>query len=153
MQVTYVEAAGTLKSAAWTLPVAASVPAIFTLDATDTGQAAVVNQDNSINGAASPALRGSVISIYSTGEGQTSPAGVTGSVSLSTSAKPLLPVTVKIGGIDAVVQYAGSTPGLVAGLLQVNAVVPSLIASGASVPVTVSVGGVSSQGGVTIAVK
>ena len=153
MQVTYGAAAGTLKTAAWTLPVAASVPAIFTLDATGTGQAAVVNQDNSINGAASPAPRGSVISIYATGEGQTSPGGVTGSVSSSTGPKPLLPVTVKVGGIDAVVQYAGSAPGLVAGLLQVNAVVPPSIASGASVPVAVSVGGLSSQRGVTIAVK
>jgi uncharacterized protein (TIGR03437 family) len=60
---------------------------------------------------------------------------------------------VKIGGIDAVVQYAGSAPNLVAGLLQVNAVVPTSIAPGASVPVTVSVGGASSQRNVTIAVK
>lgn len=153
MQVTYAAAAGTLKTAAWTLPVGASAPAIFTVDATGTGQAAVVNQDSSINGAANPAARGSTISIYATGEGETTPAGVTGSVSSSTGPKPLLPVTVKIGGIDAVVQYAGSAPGLVAGLLQVNAVVPPSIASGASVPVAVSVGGLSSQRGVTIAVK
>ncbi len=153
MQVTYVAAAGTLKTAAWTLPVAASAPAIFTVDSTGTGQAAIVNQDSSINGAANPAARGSTISIYATGEGETAPAGVTGSVSSSSGAKPLLPVAVTIGGIDAVVQYAGSAPGLVAGLLQVNAVVPPSIAPGASVPVTVSVGGVASQRGVTIAVK
>ena len=153
MQVTYVAAAGTLKTTAWTLPVAASAPAIFTLDATGTGQAAIVNQDNSLNGAANPAARGSTISIYATGEGETTPAGVTGSVSSSSGAKPLLPVAVKIGGIDAVVQYAGSAPNLVAGLLQVNAVVPTSIAPGASVPVTVSVGGASSQRNVTIAVK
>jgi uncharacterized protein (TIGR03437 family) len=74
-------------------------------------------------------------------------------VSSSTGAKPLLPVTVKIGGIDAVVQFAGSAPGLVAGLLQVNAAIPPSIAPGASVPVTVSIGSESSQRGVTIAVK
>jgi uncharacterized protein (TIGR03437 family) len=35
----------------------------------------------------------------------------------------------------------------------VNAVVPQGIATGAAVPITVSVGGVLSQAGVTIAVK
>jgi uncharacterized protein (TIGR03437 family) len=113
----------------------------------------VLNEDNSINGAANPAARGSTISIYATGEGQTAPAGVTGSVSTGSGTKPLVPVTVKIGGLDAVVQYAGSSSGLVAGVLQVNAVVPGSIAPGTAVPVMVSVGGASSQQGVTIAVR
>jgi uncharacterized protein (TIGR03437 family) len=60
---------------------------------------------------------------------------------------------VTIGGVPAVVQYAGSAPESIAGLLQVNAVVPQGIATGAAVPVTISVGGVVSQAGVTIAVK
>jgi uncharacterized protein (TIGR03437 family) len=65
----------------------------------------------------------------------------------------MLPVTVTIGGIGATVQYAGSAPGEVAGLLQVNAVVPQGVSRGAAVPVTVSVGGIASQAGVTIAVN
>ena len=51
------------------------------------------------------------------------------------------------------VQYAGGASGLVAGVMQVNAVVPKGIASGSAVPVTIEVGGVSSQAGVTLAVK
>jgi uncharacterized protein (TIGR03437 family) len=153
VQVTYAASAGGLQTAAWVLPVVASAPAIFTVDATGTGQAAVLNRDNSVNGAANPAVRGSIISIYATGEGQTSPSGVTGSVTPSNTKSPLLPLTVKIGGIDATVQYAGSAPGEVAGVLQVNAVVPPSVSPGSAVPVTVNVGGVASQSGVTIAVK
>jgi uncharacterized protein (TIGR03437 family) len=51
------------------------------------------------------------------------------------------------------VQYAGSAPGEIAGLLQVNAVVPQGVGPGSVVPVTVSVGGIASQAGVRIAVK
>jgi uncharacterized protein (TIGR03437 family) len=112
-----------------------------------------VNQDGTVNSAANPAARGSVISIYATGEGQTSPAGITGSVTGSNVKTPLLPVTVTIGGIGATVQYAGSAPGSVAGLLQVNAVVPAGASPGSAIPVVVNVGGISSQGGVTIAVN
>ena len=60
---------------------------------------------------------------------------------------------VTIGGMGAVVQYAGSAPYAVEGVLQVNAVVPPRIAPGAAVPVTMSVGGIASQARVTIAVS
>jgi uncharacterized protein (TIGR03437 family) len=153
VQVVYAAAAGTVQTAAWVLPVAAAAPGVFTLDATGTGPSAVLNQDGSVNSAPNPAARGSIISIYATGEGQTSPAGVTGSVTPSNTKAPTLPVTVTIGGIGATVQYAGSAPGEVAGLLQVNAVVPQGVSRGVAVPVTVSVGGIASQAGVTIAVN
>jgi uncharacterized protein (TIGR03437 family) len=153
MQMTYAAATGALQTSAWTLPVAAAAPGVFTLDATGTGQAAVVNQDGTINSATNPAARGSVISIYATGEGQTAPAGVTGTVTASNAPAPLLPVTVKIAGIAAVVEYARSAPYQVAGVLQVNAVVPQGVAPGQAVPVTVSAGGIASQAGVTIAVQ
>ncbi len=144
---------GGVTSAGWSVPVAASAPGIFTLGAAGLGQGAVLNQDNSVNGASNPAARGSVIQIYATGEGQTSPPGVTGSVIGTDLKRPILPVTVSIGGQDAVVQYKGSAGDSVAGLLQVNAIVPQSVIPGAAVPVIVSVGGVPSQGGVTVAVQ
>jgi len=153
MQVIYAAANGTLETAGWTLPVVPSAPGIFTLDATGTGQAAAVNQDGSINSGTNPAPVGSVISIYAAGEGQTSPPGVTGSVAQSAAISPLLPVSVTIGGMGAAVQYAGSAPGEVEGLLQVNAVVPHATAPGSAVPLTVTVGGIAAQTGVTIPVK
>jgi uncharacterized protein (TIGR03437 family) len=133
--------------------VGAAEPGVFTVDSTGTGLGAIVNQDGTVNGAVNPAARGSVVSIFATGEGQTSPPGVTGSVTGSGLKTPLQQVTVAIGGIGATVQYAGSAPGSVAGLLQVNAVVPAGVSPGSAVPVIVSVGGISSQAGATIAVK
>ena len=59
---------------------------------------------------------------------------------------------VTIGGQNAKALYAGAAPGLVAGLLQVNAVVPAGVASGDQ-PIVVTVGTVASQTGVTVAVK
>ena len=144
---------GGVKSAAWAIPVAASAPGIFTLASSGLGAAAVLNEDNSVNGPSNPAARGSIIQIYATGEGQTSPPGVTGSVTGSDLKTPVLSVKVTIGGQDAFVQYAGSAGVAVAGLLQVNAVVPQSVAPGAAVPITVSVGGVPSQNGVTLAVQ
>jgi uncharacterized protein (TIGR03437 family) len=153
MQVSYVGASGTLQTSAWALPVASSSPGVFTVDATATGQAAVVNEDGTVNSATNPARRGSIVSIYATGEGQTSPEGVTGSVVQSGGAHPVQSVTVTIGGTDAAVQYAGAAPDQVAGLLQVNAVVPALMAPGTAVPLTVRIGGVPSQAGVSISVR
>jgi len=139
-------------SATWGVPLAPAAPAIFTASATGQGQGAVVNQDTSINGPANPAPRGTVISIYATGEGLTTPGGVTGSVN-SGVIVPRLPVTVKIGGLDAYVTFAGEAPGDVAGVLQVNAVVPAGVAAGPAVPVAIAVGGTPSQNGVTMAVQ
>jgi uncharacterized protein (TIGR03437 family) len=144
---------GGVMSAAWTIPVAASAPGIFTLGSSGLGLAAVLNQDNSINSASNPAPRGSIIQIYATGEGQTSPSGVTGSVIGTDLKRPEQTVKVAIGGQDAPVQYAGSAGDSVAGLLQVNVVVPQTVVPGATIPISITVGGVPSQSGVTIAVS
>jgi uncharacterized protein (TIGR03437 family) len=48
-----------------------SVPGIFTKTQTGTGQAAALNQDGSPNSEANPAARGSTVSLFATGEGQT----------------------------------------------------------------------------------
>ena len=130
--------------AAWVLPVVGVTPGIFTIDGTGTGQGAIVNQDGTVNSAANPAARGSIVSIYMTGQGGASPA-LTG----------ILPtnVSVTIGEIATTVQYAGQAPGEIAGLTQVNAVVPQGVAAGPAVPVVVGIGGVQSQAGVTMAVK
>jgi uncharacterized protein (TIGR03437 family) len=60
-------------------------------------------------------------------------------------------VKVTIGGQTANVNFAGGAPGAVAGVIQVNAQIPSGITVGA-VPVVVQVGTSNSQPGVTIAV-
>jgi len=139
-------------TAAISVPIASSVPGIFTLDSTGVGPGAVVNQDGSINTAGTPAKIGDIISIYATGEGQTSPTGVDGKPASIPLPQPILPVTVTIGGQLVKPQYAGGAFGEVAGLMQINAQIPSGIQPGNAVPVVVLVGGVPSQAGVTIAV-
>jgi hypothetical protein len=87
-----------------------------------------------------------------TGEGQTTPAGVNGMPATTTFPKPLLPVTVIIGGKEVTPEYAGAAPYMVAGVIQINARVPTDIAAG-NAEVVIKVGNNTSQGGITLAVK
>ena len=61
--------------------------------------------------------------------------------------------TVTIGTDTVAPDYAGSVPGSIAGLVQINAAVPNTVKPGKQVPVLITVGGVTSPTGVTIAVK
>uniref|UniRef100_Q026Q6 BACON domain-containing protein n=1 Tax=Solibacter usitatus (strain Ellin6076) TaxID=234267 RepID=Q026Q6_SOLUE len=130
---------GGLTSAAWAIPVAATSPGIF----------AALNQDNTLNAAANPAPRGSIVQIFATGEGQTSPAGITGSVTGTNLKTQLADVKVTIGGEPAPVQFAGSAANAVAGLFQVNAVVPQSAAAG-SLELRLSVGGVETVSSIVV---
>lgn len=116
------------------VPVSTAAPGIFTT-ANGTGPAAANNQDGSLNSASNPADRGSVISLYATGGGS-APTGA----------------TVSIGGYAADVLYAGPAPGF-QGLMQINVTVPAGFLAPGIQPVVITVAGVSSQPGVTIAVR
>ena len=142
-----------VSSTTMSLNVAATNPGIFTANSSGSGQGAITNANYTLANTANPAPRGGAILIYATGEGQTNPAGVTGSVIGTNLKNPVAPVTVTIGGQSAQVLYAGSAPGDVSGVFQVNAVVPSNITPGSAVPVVVTVGSASSQSNVTIAVQ
>jgi uncharacterized protein (TIGR03437 family) len=111
-----------------------SVPAVFTVGS-GSGQAAALNQDGSLNSIANPASPGEVVVLYLTGGGQS------GS-----------PVSVQIGNSASDVLYAGPAPGFL-GLMQINARVPPGLQQIGSLAVTVTVGGVPSQAGVTIAMR
>jgi uncharacterized protein (TIGR03437 family) len=139
-------------SAPVTVPVAAVAPALFTADSSGKGQAAASNQDGTVNGAAHPAKVGSYISLWLTGAGQTNPAGVDGQPGAAPLPQPVAAVSVTIGGQSVTPQYAGQAPTAVAGVMQINAQIPSGTQAGNAVPVVVQVGGVSTQAGVTIAV-
>ena len=64
---------------------------------------------------------------------------------------PVAELSVTIGGQNAIVQYAGAAPTLVAGVLQINVVVPSGLQG--NQPVVVTIGGKSSPVGVTVAIR
>ena len=57
-----------------------------------------------------------------------------------------------IGGQPAVVAFYGEAPGMVSGVMQLNVQIPANAASG-KLPIAVTVGGNSSQSGVTMSVR
>jgi len=136
-----------------TVPVHAATPAIFSLDASGVGPGAILNQDNSINSTGNPAARLSVIALYCTGGGVTTPASgdgaVIGDASFVLSQTPV----VTIGGVNASVKYAGAAPGAVAGLTQINVEVPAGVTPALAWPVIVKIGDFTGTSGVTVAVK
>jgi uncharacterized protein (TIGR03437 family) len=135
-----------------TLPVSTAAPAMFAASAP--GQGAILNGDLSANSPAHPAARGSWTSIYATGSGLLSPSVADGTI-VSAANLPLsvAPISVTIGGQAATVSYQGGAPGLVAGVMQINAQVPAGITPGPAVPVTISVGGTAGLNTVTMAVN
>jgi len=148
--------------------VANVAPGIFTLNTTGQGQGAVVNQNGTINGPPSgvataggvvpttPASAGTVIAVYATGGGQTDPASATGSVAPTTLLRPLVvplsAISATIGGQPATVTFAGSAPGLVSGVMQVNVTVPAGV-SGNNLPLVLTINGAPTTLGVTVAVQ
>jgi uncharacterized protein (TIGR03437 family) len=133
-----------------TKPVQAATPAIFSLDSTGMGPGAIRNEDTSVNSTGNPAARGSVIALYCTGGGVTTPATTTDGLVIGVpapklTAQPPAAVKVTIGGVDAV-------PGTIAGFTQINVKVPE-VTPGLALPVVVKIGDFTSGGSVTVAVK
>jgi uncharacterized protein (TIGR03437 family) len=135
--------AGTTTTTTQTLqiPLTPTAPGLF-----NSGQALAYNQDGTLNSAANPAAAGTVVVLYATGLGQTDPPGQDGTKSSAlVLAETVAPVTASIGGQAGQVVYAGSAPGQIAGLGQVEVVVPAGAGTG-GVTVTITTGGVTSAG-------
>jgi uncharacterized protein (TIGR03437 family) len=125
------------------LPVVVAAPGIFTTNSSGSGQAAVLNQDSSVNSSSNPAARGSIISVYLTGVGALYPAIADGSLGplVAPFPAPVAGVSATIGGMDAPLTFAGQAPGLVAGATQVNIEIPRSVPVGAAIPVVIYAGG------------
>jgi uncharacterized protein (TIGR03437 family) len=141
-------------SAATTLPVVEAAPAIFLLNTPTTNQAAVLDQNLSVNSVNNPVARGNVAVIYATGGGQLLFVPVDGTIpNFPGFLDTISGVTVTIGGQPATILYAGLAP-YIAGMIQINAVVPPSVNPGPAVPVVVSIAGAdSSAETATIAVQ
>lgn len=128
-----------------TVPLAPTSPGVF--------NGAVFNQDGTVNSTSNPAAAGSVVVVYATGLGVTDiplPDGSrTGSLVL---AETVAPVTATVGGQTAAVAYAGTAPGQIAGVMQVEVIVPAGAGTG-PVSVVLTAGGASSSAGGTIFLK
>jgi uncharacterized protein (TIGR03437 family) len=139
-------------SAPQTVSLAPFAPGVFTTNGQGTGQGAVYDAQSKLVDASNPTTAGAVVQIYCTGLGAvtnqpTSASPAPGGTLAVTLATP----TVTIGGVPAPVLFSGLAPGT-AGTYQLNAQVPAGIATGGAVPITVSIGGATSNS-VTIAVK
>ena len=117
------------------ISVVGAAPGIFTIAGSGTGEAAAINQDGTLNSESNPVPRGSIVSFYATGQGSSSGA-----------------ITLTIGGYQAPLPYAGPAPGF-AGLMQINAQVPSGFLAPGIQPVVLAIGGAKSRAGVTIAIQ
>jgi uncharacterized protein (TIGR03437 family) len=145
-------------SNAYRLSLAASAPGLFAQNSSGSGLGAILNQDNSLNGPGNPAAKGSIVQMFMTGEGQTSPRGVTGTITSVTlpppqvTPAPLLAPVVQIDGRTALSTYAGEAPGMAAGVMQLNVQIPANAGSGA-LPIQVWFLFNVSQSGITVAVQ
>jgi uncharacterized protein (TIGR03437 family) len=153
---------GSSSTAAFPLTVIAEDPGMFTFGGLGQGQGAVLNFDSStgsyvINSSKNGAARGSTIAIYATGLGDFANVMADGEVATGANKVADSTVRVDIAGQPAVVTYAGTSGGSVAGLVQINAIVPPTVSAGQSVSITVSIGAATashrSQPSVTLCVK
>ena len=122
------------------LEVTDTSPALFTQNSSGLGSGAILNQNYSVNDGTNPAPPDSVVILFATGEGQTTPAGTDGQITGELLPQPLKNVRVAIleqtltfgfkPSWNAEVLYAGAAPGLVAGVLQVNIRIPGNLPSG-----------------------
>ena len=132
-----------------TAPFAAVSPGLLTL-ANGQGTVLAQHSDFSLIQSGSPAKSGEIVVLYGTGFGATTPAIPAGQI-VNSTAKAAAAPTVKIGGVTLAptdVLFAGLTQGF-AGLWQFNLRIPAGVAAGDQ-PVSINVGGASTQGGITI---
>jgi uncharacterized protein (TIGR03437 family) len=107
-----------------------------------------------IPGAAShPASAGDTLVFYASGLGAVDqPPPPDGAPSSDATRRTSAPLTVMMGGVPAVVNFAGLSPQF-SGVYQVNVVVPAGVSSGSAVPVQLQIGGVTSADTLTIALQ
>jgi len=135
------------------VPVVGSSPGIFT-QFYGPGQAWTVNQDWTFNSASNPAARGTYVSFWLTGQGLvnatvadgTQPPGPTYPI-------PMLPVSVKLGGVAVPAANIAFNGLVYCGEVQVNLLVPANAPTGDAVPVVVTIGAASSRSDASIAIK
>jgi uncharacterized protein (TIGR03437 family) len=132
--------------------VAPTSPGLFTVNFSGTGTAVALNADGTVNSPTNPAARGSMIMLFATGDGVTSPADTDGIVEADNSRIPTAPIAVTFNGITATVGSDTSFAKDVSGVLDVTVTVPLGIAPGLA-NVSLTAGGVATPQGTNVYVK
>ena len=145
-----------LSSNALSLQVATIAPGLYTVDASGTGQAAILNYHTNgtvdLNASNRPIERGGAIAVYGTGGGTTSPFGVDGAVTPAILYPLNANVTAIIGGKPMQVIYSGGAPGLLSGAMQINILIPLDAPTGPQ-PVVILVNGVPTQANTVVNIQ
>ena len=121
-------------------------PGLFVIGGGQTGQAAALNEDSTVNSATNPVLRGHVIQLFGTGQGSVPgapPDGQPGTGPLPTPSNP----QILLGSAfvpEANIQYSGLAPALV-GVWQINFQVPANAQTGTSVPISLLMNSIPSN--------
>ncbi len=145
----------------WPIFVTPAAPGIFTTTGAGAGPVAAYAYDEEkkeyyLVTEAAPALRGGYAVLYATGEGMPvlpADAGRLDGVIAQNASQPHSQATVTVGGLPAEVHYAGASPGLIVGIIQLNIRLPPTVAPGKAVPVAIRIRGVTSPAGPTLNVK
>jgi uncharacterized protein (TIGR03437 family) len=146
-QVTVQTAAG--RTNAITFRVSDADPAFLSADGV---HVAALNEDGSVNSPSNPAVRGSIVALFTVGSGQTLPPESDGVVVGPPLPATLLSVSVAINASACDVQYAGAAPGLVAGVTQINIRIPSTVPPGDAL-IRLTVGSHSTLSGPVISLR
>lgn len=90
------------------------------------GSIAVINQDGTLNKIANPAKPGTVVSIWATGFGLAGPPAAGAIETAANNYCSNCQITLNDGshGITETVEYAGTSPGLIDGVMQINFLIP-----------------------------
>jgi uncharacterized protein (TIGR03437 family) len=139
-------------SASQTVQVIPASPGAYTLTSSGSGAVVAANQDGTLNSLSNPAAKGSYVTIYFTGGGQTNPVGVTGSITGVPLKWLTQSISVTVGNQPAIVSFDGSAPTFVDGVDQLNIQLSANTPSGAQ-PIVINIGGVFSPSSVTLAVQ
>ena len=145
-------------SNAFVLQTTTTAPGIISLLGSGTGLAAMNQYDASgnyqgINSGSNPASPGWVLVLYVTGEGSI-PSALDGAVTSAANVKPLVGApTVLIDDTPATVQYYGEAIGIVSGVLQINVLIPTGIRTSQADSLSFTIGGNTSQSGVSVQIK
>lgn len=101
------------------VPVAATAPGVFSVDASGAGQGYILNQDGTLNGSSNPAHRGDRITIFATGVG---PVSFSGGYAVTANPVNVFISDTYCNGVSATMEPVAGFPGSV---YQITVLVPN----------------------------
>jgi uncharacterized protein (TIGR03437 family) len=138
-----------IQTASMQFKVVPANPALFTLNNSGKGDAAIIRySDTSVISTSNPASAGDILELYGAGYGVASPSQPDGAVIGSVLPIPTATTTLLIDNQPVQTTYLGAAPGDVNGVLQINFVVPQL--NPGSHQIQIKVGSATSPSGVTL---